>query len=83
MEPLERLVQLFKKFPGIGQRQARRFAYFILRQNEQYVEDLVASMRAQRSNMRRCVESFQYFYDLTPARSSPLSSATPAAAAPS
>ena len=29
-DPIEKLSQYFKEFPGIGERQAKRFVYFLL-----------------------------------------------------
>lgn len=35
-----RLEELFKEFPGIGPRQAKRFVYFLLYKNNEYVKNL-------------------------------------------
>ncbi len=62
----EQLIQLFKKFPGIGQRQARRFVYFILQQPDTYTRKLVDGIQNTRRRFHLCQESFQYFYDDNP-----------------
>ncbi len=41
MNPIEKLTQLFGKFPGIGSRQAKRFVYFLLSENSTYVRELI------------------------------------------
>lgn len=40
MDKLEKIVEAFKKFPGIGPRQARRFAYHLLHENNSDVAEL-------------------------------------------
>ena len=66
MNPLSELTQLFTKFPGIGPRQAGRFAYFIMKSNAGYVENLMYQIKQVRSNMTCCPISFHYFYKKTP-----------------
>lgn len=51
---LERLAQLFLKFPGIGRRQAARLAYFILTQPDQYVQSLAAALLDARRQAHTC-----------------------------
>lgn len=60
-QELERLAQLFLKFPGIGQRQAARFAYFILTQPESYVSALARSLLDARSQAHTCVRCLRIF----------------------
>ncbi len=62
----EQLVQLFKQFPGIGARQARRFVYFILQQPDSYTRRLVEQVQNTRKRFHLCTESFQYFFDENP-----------------
>jgi len=61
MSDLEKLTELFKQFPGIGERQAKRFVYFLLRKNENYIKTLAASIQNIRNQTRLCPESFHYF----------------------
>ena len=58
METLRRLQQLFKRFPGIGERQAMRFAYFLATADENYIRDLTESIASIRKNVRRCAQCF-------------------------
>jgi recombination protein RecR len=58
METLKRLQQLFKKFPGIGERQAMRFAYFLATADDAYVRDLSETLAQLRKNVRRCARCF-------------------------
>lgn len=61
MSDLEKLTELFKQFPGIGERQAKRFVYYLLRKNSRYREDLSDAIKTITSHVRQCPESFQYF----------------------
>lgn len=58
METLKRLQQLFKRFPGIGERQAMRFAYFLATADDAYVRDLSETLATLRRNVRRCARCF-------------------------
>ncbi len=58
---LERLTQLFLKFPGIGQRQAARFAYFILTQPEHYVATLARSLLDARNQAHTCTRCLRIY----------------------
>lgn len=53
-DQVERLAKLFLKFPGIGERQARRFAYFILTQPESYVSALAQTLLSARALAHTC-----------------------------
>lgn len=63
---IEQLTRLFLKFPGIGARQAKRFAYFILSQQEGYVKTLAAALTNARAHAHVCDECFRIYESLTP-----------------
>ncbi len=61
-DQLNRLAKLFLKFPGIGTRQAKRFAYFVLSQPESYVSLLADTLKKARSlahTCKRCERVFE------------------------
>jgi recombination protein RecR len=58
---LERLSKLFLKFPGIGTRQAKRFAYFILTQDSSYVAALSDLLKTARSLAHTCTRCHRLF----------------------
>ncbi len=58
---LERLAQLFLKFPGIGRRQAARFAYFVLTQQPGYVESLAKALVDARARAHTCTRCMRIF----------------------
>lgn len=61
---INNLAEMFKKFPGIGERQAKRFVYFLLRQKTDYVQKLSNEIKDVQKNVHICQESYQYFYSL-------------------
>jgi hypothetical protein len=40
LDPIDKLAEQFKEFPGIGERQSKRFVYFLLHKNPNYVKEL-------------------------------------------
>lgn len=60
-DQIEQLARLFLKFPGIGARQAKRFAYFILSQQESYVKNLSASLLSARAQAHTCTRCFRIY----------------------
>jgi recombination protein RecR len=61
MSSIEELAQLFRKFPGIGERQAKRFVYFLLKARPEYVDTLISEINKTRRNTKVCQESYQFF----------------------
>ncbi len=61
MSPIERLAQLFEKFPGIGPRQAQRFVYHLLTADAEYVGALSSLIKEVRSGVRECALCFRFF----------------------
>lgn len=51
---MEQLIELFKKFPGIGPRQAKRFVAFIMHSNQTYRKELMAAMLQVHNNVTTC-----------------------------
>lgn len=61
MDSTQRLTELFKEFPGIGPRQAKRFVYFLLNKNQSYVSDLSKLITEVRSTVHTCSQCFRFF----------------------
>jgi len=51
-KPLERLIEAFERFPGIGRRSAERLAFHVLRDPE--AAELAEAVRDAAANTRRC-----------------------------
>jgi recombinational DNA repair protein RecR len=52
MDTLRKLQELFKRFPGIGERQAMRFAYFLATADRGYLETLVETIESLKLNIK-------------------------------
>jgi len=61
MTPFEKLEKLFTKFPGIGRRQAKRFAYFVVQSSPDFITDLQDQITETRKTVKLCPISFQHF----------------------
>ncbi len=56
---MRRLIELFQQFPGIGPRQAGRFAFFILGQDRQYVTELADGLRSVAETVSFCDQCYR------------------------
>ncbi|HBD24872.1 MAG: hypothetical protein A2566_01075 [Candidatus Zambryskibacteria bacterium RIFOXYD1_FULL_40_13] len=65
MDNTEKLIELFKEFPGIGPRQAKRFVYFLLNRNPGYASDLAKLMTEVRATVHSCDTCFRFFPNTT------------------
>jgi recombination protein RecR len=61
MNKIDELTELFKEFPGIGPRQAKRFVYFLLRKNNFYTNKLVELIPELKSQTKICSLCFRFF----------------------
>ncbi len=61
MNSIEKLTELFREFPGIGPRQAKRFSYFLLRKNHTYIQNLSQTISHLKNEVTVCSSCFQYF----------------------
>lgn len=52
---MDNLSDLFKKFPGIGGRQAKRFVSFIMHASPSYRKELLAALNNTHNNVRVCM----------------------------
>lgn len=58
-ESIQKLIELFSKFPGIGPRQAARFAFFLFRENHAFIEELRAALKEVRDRVAVCEQCFR------------------------
>jgi recombination protein RecR len=59
--PVDELAKIFSQFPGIGERQSKRFVYFLLRQNQAYIKELVFKIDALQKSISECSLCHRYF----------------------
>lgn len=58
---IEHLAEKFKEFPGIGERQAKRFVYFLLHKNPSFVKELGDKILELRNSINQCPSCFLFF----------------------
>jgi len=54
IKSLNQLIEAFRKLPGIGQKQAERFAFYILRSSENDVKNFLSSVIEAKKNIKIC-----------------------------
>jgi recombination protein RecR len=64
MDPIERLSNLFEKFPGIGPRQAQRFVQYLLRSSPSLRKEMIDSLQELGGSVVQCTECMRYFGSL-------------------
>jgi len=60
MKALEKIIGVFRKFPGVGPKQAERFAMYVVRASAPEVENLVAALREVKASVKYCTECYNY-----------------------
>jgi len=55
------LINLFSKFPGIGQKTATRFVFYLLKQEKERVEKLIKSLEDLKNKIKFCKFCFKPF----------------------
>lgn len=58
---VDKLIESFLKFPGIGPRQAKRFVYFLAGESKEYADNLAKLISEVKSGMKQCASCFRYF----------------------
>ncbi len=61
MDTIDKLTEIFKEFPGIGERQARRFVYFLMSRNGEYANKLAKTVLDIKKEASQCKECFRFF----------------------
>jgi recombination protein RecR len=61
MDSIDRLTQLFEKFPGIGPRQARRFVHYLLSERQALRSELAQAIRDLGVQTGQCKQCFRWF----------------------
>ncbi len=61
MKSAEKLLEIFREFPGIGPRQAKRFVYFLLNKNPGFIKQLKDALTELKEEMRVCQNCYRFF----------------------
>ena len=54
MQSLQRLVQVLRRLPGVGPRQAERFAAYFLRASQGEVEEFISALQEMKKGVKLC-----------------------------
>lgn len=60
MKSFDRLVSAFRRFPGVGPKQAERLSIYVLGASNSEVEELVLALRAVKSSIKVCRQCYNY-----------------------
>ena len=61
MNSIDKLSEIFARFPGIGPRQAKRFVYFLLSRNSGYAGELIKAIQNIKKEIVRCGQCMRYY----------------------
>ena len=61
MNSINKLTELFSKFPGIGPRQAKRFVYSLLTKNQAFSEELSRLLLELKKDVAMCGSCMRFF----------------------
>lgn len=61
MNSIDKLSEIFSRFPGIGPRQAKRFVYFLLSRDQSFRDELARALSGLQSGITQCKECMRYF----------------------
>jgi recombination protein RecR len=61
VDTIEKLTEIFKEFPGIGERQAKRFVYFLMSRSGGYSENLSILISDLKKVISQCKECYRFF----------------------
>jgi recombination protein RecR len=63
--PLEALIKALKKLPGVGEKTATRYAFYILNAPGEEIQSLISSVKAVKANLKLCSSCF-HLTDIDP-----------------
>lgn len=61
MNTIDKLTEIFKEFPGIGERQAKRFVYFLMSKSSGYTSLFSDLLKELKKEISQCEECFKFF----------------------
>lgn len=61
MNSIDKLSEIFARFPGIGPRQAKRFVYFLLSRNGDYSGELIKAIENLKKEIVQCESCMRFF----------------------
>ncbi|HCC60042.1 MAG: recombination protein RecR [Candidatus Staskawiczbacteria bacterium RIFOXYC1_FULL_37_43] len=63
MSSIDKLIDIFKKFPTVGPRTARRFVYYLIKLPKNQIDELSRALEELKNNVKLCQLCFNPFED--------------------
>jgi recombination protein RecR len=60
MKSLDKLMNLLKRLPGVGPRQAERFTNYLMRSSSAYSEELASALKELKASVKLCRQCFTW-----------------------
>lgn len=60
---IDKLAEYFKQFPGIGERQAKRFVYFLLSRSPEHINEFTSLITDLKKNIYQCTLCFRFYVE--------------------
>ncbi len=60
MKALDKIISLFRRFPGVGPKQAERFAMYVVKASPGEVESMVEALREVKALVKYCPDCYNY-----------------------
>ena len=61
MTAFDKLIDIFRQFPGIGPRQAKRFVFFLLSRDPSFLDELTSLISSLKKEILQCKSCFRFF----------------------
>ena len=58
-KPIQRVIDLLMKFPGVGPRQAARFAFFMVKDGNGFTEELATGLHDMKASIATCSQCYR------------------------
>ena len=58
-KPIQRVIDLLMNLPGVGPRQAARFAFFMVKEQNGFIEELSLGLRELKENIATCIQCYR------------------------
>ena len=58
-KPIQNLIELFTKLPGIGPRQASRFVFYLIKENGDILKDIIQALSELKAKVEFCGQCFR------------------------
>lgn len=58
MRPLEDLIEVLKRFPGVGEKTATRYAFYVMHASDGDIQQLIRAIKSVKEKLRLCSRCF-------------------------